>query len=79
VDEVIPEPLGGAHRNPEAAAAAIKEAVIRHVRELNTLSPSKLRSLRYAKLRAMGRFTENTPAVPPAEPHLAASVPVPAG
>jgi acetyl-CoA carboxylase carboxyl transferase subunit alpha len=58
IDEVIPEPLGGAHRDTETTAASIKEAVTRHVQELNKLSVSKLRSLRYEKLRALGRFAE---------------------
>jgi acetyl-CoA carboxylase carboxyl transferase subunit alpha len=58
IDEVIPEPLGGAHRDTETTAASIKEAVTRHVRELNKLSVSRLRALRYEKLRALGRFTE---------------------
>lgn len=74
IDEIIPEPLGGAHRNAEATALAIKQAVVRHVRELNRLSPAKLRAQRYAKLRAMGRFRENPPP-PEAQP---AAVPVPA-
>ncbi len=58
IDEVIPEPLGGAHRDTETTAASIKEAVTRHIRELSGLSVSKLRSLRYEKLRALGRFSE---------------------
>ena len=68
--EVIPEPLGGAHRDMETTAGAIKEAVTRHVRELSKLSVSKLRSLRYEKLRSLGRFAEGIDAngVPEAPP-----------
>ena len=62
IDEVIPEPLGGAHRDTETTAAAIKEAVTRHIRELSKLSVSKLRSLRYEKLRSLGRFAEGNDA-----------------
>jgi len=60
VDEVIEEPLGGAHRDPEAAGTAIKEAVARHLRELSKLSKPRLLASRYDKLRALGRFTELT-------------------
>jgi acetyl-CoA carboxylase carboxyl transferase subunit alpha len=59
VDEVIPEPLGGAHRGPEATAAAIKDAVARHLKEVGRLSKTRLLSIRFDKLRALGRFAEN--------------------
>jgi acetyl-CoA carboxylase carboxyl transferase subunit alpha len=57
IDEVIPEPLGGAHRAPDAAGAAIKEAVGRHLRELSGRSTEDLLAMRFAKYRALGRFT----------------------
>jgi acetyl-CoA carboxylase carboxyl transferase subunit alpha len=55
VDEVIPEPLGGAHRDPPAAAAALREALLRQLRELLALPPDVLLARRYEKLRAYGR------------------------
>lgn len=55
-DEVIAEPLGGAHRDPEATAAAVREAVQRHLAELTALSPSELLAQRFAKLRGFGQF-----------------------
>ena len=58
VDEVIPEPLGGAHNDPAAAAAALKEAVLRHLAELLPLSGEERRRRRYAKFRAYGRFEQ---------------------
>lgn len=58
VDEVIPEPLGGAHNDPAAAAAALKEAVLRHLGELLPLSGEERRRRRYAKFRAYGRFEQ---------------------
>lgn len=68
IDEVIPEPLGGAHRDPEAAAQAIKEAVARHLEAVAALGPERLLGVRYAKLRALGRFVDSAPGRPAAEP-----------
>jgi acetyl-CoA carboxylase carboxyl transferase subunit alpha len=56
VDEVIPEPLGGAHRGHEAAAAAVKAAVVKHLRELGEKPVENLLSERYAKFRRIGAF-----------------------
>ncbi len=56
VDEIISEPAGGAHRDPPAAASALKEALCRHLAELNQLSGDALREHRYQKFRAMARF-----------------------
>ncbi|MCS7337327.1 MAG: acetyl-CoA carboxylase carboxyltransferase subunit alpha [Verrucomicrobiae bacterium] len=58
VDEVIPEPLGGAHRDPETTAANLKSALIRHLEELLKLSPDERVRRRYAKYRAIGKFNE---------------------
>ena len=57
IDEVIPEPLGGAHRNAEATAASVKDAVSRHVRALSGLPVDELLAQRFRALRARGRFT----------------------
>jgi acetyl-CoA carboxylase carboxyl transferase subunit alpha len=54
VDEVIPEPLGGAHHDHVAAACALKEAILRHLRALQHLSPGELLNGRYAKFRKFG-------------------------
>ncbi|HET6452794.1 MAG TPA: acetyl-CoA carboxylase carboxyltransferase subunit alpha [Armatimonadota bacterium] len=56
VDEVIPEPLGGAHRNYEEASAKVKEAIIRNLLPLEKLSANKLVAQRYDKFRKMGVF-----------------------
>lgn len=53
IDEVIPEPLGGAHKDPDAAAAGVREAVARHLNELIALPIPELLTHRYAKYRAM--------------------------
>jgi acetyl-CoA carboxylase carboxyl transferase subunit alpha len=60
IDEIIPEPPGGAHADPAGAAAAVGEAVDRHLREVADLTPEERRERRYRKFRAMGRF-ESTP------------------
>jgi len=58
VDEVIPEPLGGAHRGPEAVASNIKQAIIRHLDELKALSPDELVSDRLERYRKLGAVRE---------------------
>ena len=61
-DEIIAEPMGGAHRDMDGAAKALHEALSRHLGELRQLSGKKLQEDRYAKFRAMGQFIEDTPA-----------------
>ncbi len=56
VDEIIPEPIGAAHRDVDAAGDAIREAIIRHLHELRSLTPSELVTKRYHKLRSMARL-----------------------
>jgi acetyl-CoA carboxylase carboxyl transferase subunit alpha len=58
VDEVIPEPAGGAHHAWETAAAAVKDAVLRHIGELKKLDEFELKEKRYAKFRAFGEVAE---------------------
>lgn len=58
IDEIIPEPLGGAHRNPDQAAKALKAALVKHLDELEKLTIPELVEQRYAKFRAMGEFRE---------------------
>ncbi|HEX2573217.1 MAG TPA: acetyl-CoA carboxylase carboxyltransferase subunit alpha [Polyangia bacterium] len=57
-DEVVTEPAGGAHRDPQAAARAVEEAVVRHLGELERLAPEVLLERRYEKYRRMGAFVE---------------------
>jgi len=58
VDEVLPECHGGAHNDPQAAAKTLQEALQRHLKELQVLSPEKLMDARYEKYRAMGVYEE---------------------
>jgi acetyl-CoA carboxylase carboxyl transferase subunit alpha len=58
VDEVIAEPLGGAHNDPAAAAAALKAALIRHLGDLTPKPVEQLLDERYARYRALGQYRE---------------------
>lgn len=54
VDEIIPEPKGGAHRYPVEAIGSVRDAMVQHFSELVELDGATLKSQRYAKFRAMG-------------------------
>ena len=58
IDDVIPEPLGGAHNDHVAAAATVKEYLKKHLEELKQLSPEELVEQRYQKFRAMSVIEE---------------------
>ena len=55
-DDVIPEPQGGAHTDPEGTAAALKGALVRHLDSLVGLSGTELVERRYARFRTFGSF-----------------------
>ncbi len=57
-DELIPEPEGGAHLDPEAAIAAAGAAIRRHLHELLALDIEALLARRYGKYRAIGHFRD---------------------
>ena len=58
VDEVIPEPLGGAHRDHRAMAATLKQSLQRAVQRLSLIPIPKLLERRYQKFRRMGVYEE---------------------
>jgi acetyl-CoA carboxylase carboxyl transferase subunit alpha len=58
VDGVIPEPLGGAHTDPEAACRRVGETLETTLRELERLAPQELIGRRYEKFRALGVYDE---------------------
>jgi len=58
VDEIIPEPLGGAHNNPTSTAATLKDSLLKHLAELKVQSVETRLATRYAKFRALGRVLE---------------------
>jgi acetyl-CoA carboxylase carboxyl transferase subunit alpha len=60
VDEVIPEPLGGAHRDPDEAARRVQEAILRHVRALIGLPAQELLDRRLEKYMRMGVYLEES-------------------
>ncbi|MBU6429359.1 MAG: hypothetical protein KGR26_10135, partial [Cyanobacteria bacterium REEB65] len=59
IDEIVPEPLGGAHQDPLIAARSLGEAIRRNLSELTNLSSYELIERRAAKYRKMGQFVEN--------------------
>ena len=61
IDEVLEEPLGGAHRDPAAMSENLKAALMRHLATLEEMSPEALRAARGAKIAAFGVYSE-TPA-----------------
>ena len=58
VDEVIPEPLGGAHYDPAAAATSLRKALTHHLNELLAVETEKLLDTRYDRYRALGEYRE---------------------
>ena len=58
VDEVIPEPVGGAHNDPAQAANALKYVLQKHLNDLRTLEISKLVEQRYERYRHLGVYEE---------------------
>lgn len=54
IDEIVPEPLGGAHREPREAHARLAEHLQRHLRELRGWSGDALRDARYRRFRRLG-------------------------
>jgi acetyl-CoA carboxylase carboxyl transferase subunit alpha len=59
IDEIIAEPLGGAHNSHELAAANLKELLLKHLEECLAMSPDERLKQRYAKFRALGRFEDS--------------------
>lgn len=58
IDGLIPEPLGGAHNDPAAAAESLKKAILDAIGELAKIPTSDLLEQRYQKFRALGQYTE---------------------
>ncbi len=58
VDEIIPEPLGGAHRDMDKIAKTLKESIVSNLDVLDSISLDKLLDLRYEKLMSVGAFKE---------------------
>ena len=60
VDEIIPEPLGGAHNDPEATASTLKKHLLKHLKALKLMPFKKRLDARYKKFRDHGQFKEES-------------------
>jgi acetyl-CoA carboxylase carboxyl transferase subunit alpha len=58
IDEVVEEPIGGAHRDPRRAAELLKEAVTRNMAEMRSMASHDLVELRYEKFRKLGMLDQ---------------------
>jgi len=58
VDEVLPEPLGAAHRDPAASAEVIRNALLKHLDELDLLDIDQLLEMRQRRISGFGQFKE---------------------
>jgi acetyl-CoA carboxylase carboxyl transferase subunit alpha len=58
IDQILPEPIGGAHSDPLQAATTLKQTLLDNLDQLNRLTGSERRQLRYQKFRSIGVFTE---------------------
>lgn len=59
IDEIVPEPLGGAHTNHKEAAELLRPVLVRSIEEMSKLKVSELVDQRYKKFRGMGVFSQN--------------------
>src|SRR5688572_24589642 len=57
-DEIVPEPLGGAHNDVAATAATLKQHLLANLQQLRSISTTERLKARYAKFRAHGHFLE---------------------
>src|SRR6266511_3055001 len=61
-DEIVPEPLGGAHNDPSATAQTLKRHLLKHLKQLQKLSSAERLKKRYHKFRSYGHYLEPQPA-----------------
>ncbi len=59
IDDIIAEPLGGAHRKPEAMAKTIAEYILRSLESLRLISPDNIAEERFKKIRRIGSFIQS--------------------
>jgi len=58
IDEVVEEPIGGAHRDPRRAAELLKDAITRNMAEIRNIDPEEIVKMRYEKFRRLGTFDQ---------------------
>ncbi len=58
VDEIVPEPLGGAHQDPLKMASTLKAVILKYIKELSALSHEDLLTQRYNKFRKIGEYAQ---------------------
>lgn len=58
IEEIVPEPLGGAHRDMATLVRTLGDTIERHLTELSQLKPAELLNQRYARFRKLGEFSE---------------------
>jgi len=61
VDEVLPEPLGGAHRDPAAMSGTLRDSLVRNLQQLQERDTQALLEQRAVRLASFGVYTENPP------------------
>jgi acetyl-CoA carboxylase carboxyl transferase subunit alpha len=59
IDDIVPEPMGGAHTDWDATAGALRVALLRHLTELEAMTPDDRRQQRWRKFEAMGEWVED--------------------
>jgi acetyl-CoA carboxylase carboxyl transferase subunit alpha len=58
IDRILPEPMGGAHRNPQMMAQTLKESILQELKNLKKIKPDRLVQLRVEKFSKMGAWKE---------------------
>jgi acetyl-CoA carboxylase carboxyl transferase subunit alpha len=58
IDKIVPEPLGGAHRDPQAAFQSLRKALIEALKQLGEMKPKELVEVRLERLMGHGKFKE---------------------
>jgi acetyl-CoA carboxylase carboxyl transferase subunit alpha len=67
VDGIVPEPLGGAHTDPDKTAVTLRDILLGHLEELLALPSEERLKLRYEKFRSFGHYMEKQPPTPGAQ------------
>jgi len=65
IDEIVPEPQGGAQRDPDVAAQNLKDVILKNLNQLRDLSDTELLTERHERLQSMGVFEELNPVIEP--------------